>query len=348
MKQTRYKKGFIILLHAAAWVLLFSLPYLLRPSYDANDNRNHASVNETTKFITVRFNDLMLIGFFYLNAGVLMVRLLYRKKYLLYIIAVLFFLAVFSMLSFGFLKTFTFTGTYFTFRKHLPFCVFVFLFILACSIAYKTIKDKITTDNLAREKERENLKTELSLLRSQVNPHFMFNVLNNMVALARKQSDLLEPSLIKLSSLMRYMLYDTGEQSASLEKEIEYLQSYIDLQKQRFSKKITVNVTLNPPDKDYDIEPMLLIPFVENAFKHGTGMINDAQIDIDLHAINNELCFTVKNKFDAASQEIKDAARGIGLANVKRRLQLLYANKHVLKITIYNNIFMVSLQIQLD
>jgi two-component system, LytTR family, sensor kinase len=348
MKQKRYKKSLVILLHTAAWILLFSLPYLLRPSYDVNNNKNHASVNETTKFITVRFNDLMLIGFFYLNVTVLIVRLLYRKKYLLYVISVLFFLAVFSMLSFGFLKTFTFTGDYFTFRKHLPFCVFVFLFILACSIAYKTIKDKITTDNLAREKERENLKTELSLLRSQVNPHFMFNVLNNMVALARKQSDLLEPSLIKLSSLMRYMLYDTAEQSASLEKETEYLQSYIDLQKQRFGKKIAINFTVNTIDKAYEIEPMLLIPFVENAFKHGTGMITDAQIDIDLRAENSVLYFTVKNKYDAASQEIKDEAKGIGLANVKRRLELLYANKHELKINNEDNIFSVSLKIKLD
>ena len=101
----------------------------------------------------------------------------------------------------------------------------------------------------------------------------MFNVLNNMVALARKQSDQLEPSLIKLSSLMRYMLYETDEEKVSLEKETKYLQSYIDLQQQRFGKKVIINVTMYQADKMYDIEPMLLIPFVENAFKHGTGLI---------------------------------------------------------------------------
>jgi LytS/YehU family sensor histidine kinase len=235
----------------------------------------------------------------------------------------------------------------FDFRKHLFFCTFIFLLILACSIAYKTIRDKVIADNLAKEKENEYLKTELSLLRSQVSPHFMFNVLNNMVALARKQSDLLEPSLIKLSSLMRYMLYETDEEKVSLEKETEYLQSYIDLQRQRFSKKVIINVNMQTTDRLYDIEPMLLIPFVENAFKHGTGMIEHAQIDIDLKAVNNKLQFTVSNNYDPSSVEVKDKASGIGLTNVQRRLDLLYPNHHTLQITRENEKFIVSLQIDL-
>jgi LytS/YehU family sensor histidine kinase len=201
---------------------------------------------------------------------------------------------------------------------------------------------------LYKERLNENLKTELALLRSQVSPHFMFNVLNNMVALARKQSDLLEPSLIKLSSLMRYMLYETGEQKVSLEKETEYLQSYIDLQQQRFGKKVIVNVTVTPADKQYDIEPMLLIPFVENAFKHGTGMIEHAQIDINLQAMNNILHFTVKNKYAPSSSEIKDTASGIGLANVQRRLELLYSHNHELTINKDNDTFSIALQIHLN
>lgn len=338
-----------MLMHMAAWILLFSLPYLLRPSYNPNDVKHLQPANATASFITSRINDLMLICFFYLNAGVLITQLFYKKKYLWYVLAVGLCFTAFSFASFSVLKTFTFTDQFFSFRKHLPFCVFSFLFILACSIAYKTIKDKMEADNLARERQNENLKTELSLLRSQVSPHFMFNVLNNMVALARKQSELLEPSLIKLSSLMRYMLYETGEQKVSLEKETEYLQSYIDLQLQRFGKKLIVNVDVNPSDKQYEIEPMLLIPFVENAFKHGTGMIEHPQIDISLHAAGNILYFSVKNKYDAASQEVKDDASGIGLANVQRRLELLYSNhKHELVISRDNNIFNISLQIHLN
>lgn len=347
MNRKGYKKGLTILIHAAVWILLFALPALLRPGNSSESNHPEPT-DPVASFIVARFSDLLLIGFFYMNAGILMVRLFYKKKYFIYIISILFCFAAFSFLSGYATSHFIDTDHRFTIRRHLLFCIFVFLFILACSIAYKTIKDRIIADNLARERQNENLKTELSLLRSQVNPHFMFNVLNNMVALARKQSELLEPSLIKLSSLMRYMLYETGEQKVLLDKETEYLQSYIDLQQQRFGKKLAVMVTLKPADKQYEIEPMLLIPFVENAFKHGTGMIENAQIDISLSALNDKLQFTVKNKFNPASVEIRDGAGGIGLANVKRRLELLYPGKHELAISKENNIFSASLQIQLN
>jgi len=209
------------------------------------------------------------------------------------------------------------------------------------------IRDKMEADKLIKDKETERVKTELSLLRSQVSPHFMFNVLNNMVALARKQSDQLEPSLIKLSSLMRYMLYEADEQKVPLEKEIEYLQSYIDLQQQRFGKKVVVNVLLNDADKNYDIEPMLLIPFVENAFKHGTALIESPQIDIVLKARNNVLEFNVRNKYREAPEEVKDNSSGIGLANVKRRLNLLYDKDHSLDIHKNGEWFSSSLQLNL-
>src|SRR5215210_8289006 len=114
-------------------------------------------------------------------------------------------------------------------------------------------RDKLQADRLASEKETENLKTELAFLRSQVSPHFMFNVLNNMVSLARKKSEQLEPSLIKLSSLLRYMLYETDEEKVLLEREVEYLQSYIDLQKQRFGSKVKVNLVIDNFDRNCSI-----------------------------------------------------------------------------------------------
>jgi LytS/YehU family sensor histidine kinase len=232
-------------------------------------------------------------------------------------------------------------------RMHILFSFFVFLFILASSTAYQMINDRIKTERTAKEKETENLKTELSFLRSQVSPHFMFNVLNNMVALARKQSEELEPSLINLSSLMRYMLYETDEDKVDLEREIDYLQSYIDLQRQRFGKKVTVNVLFQKDDLNYSIEPMLLIPFVENAFKHGTGMIENAQIDIDLSVTNGLLQFCVRNKFSDTTLEVKDKTSGIGLNNVERRLNLLYKDHHKVLINKKDGWFTVSLQLNL-
>lgn len=342
------KKWITVLLHVVAWVLLFSLPYMLRPQSNPNQPVHPEPDPPVISFIVMRASDLMLIAFFYLNALLLIPRLLYSKKYLFYTLSVLGSIATYILLYWLIRITFTHPDRPFEFRKHVFFCTLIFIFILACSIAFKTIRDKIIADSLAQEKENEYLKTELSLLRSQVSPHFMFNVLNNMVALARKQSDLLEPSLIKLSSLMRYMLYEVGEAKVSLEKESEYLQSYIDLQQQRFGKKVTINVTMHPADKMYDLEPMLLIPFVENAFKHGTGMIEQAQIDIDLAAENGVLNFTVGNKYNETSNEIKDKASGIGLANVQRRLDLLYPKQHSLQISKKDGKFIVTLQIKLN
>lgn len=341
------KKWIVISIHAAAWILLFSLPALLSPSH--NPDEKAASLPKANMvFLVSRISDAFLISFFYLNAFLLIPKLFYKNKYFVYIISVIVIFSLYVAAIWFLWLNLTNPGKDFTFNRHLLFSTFIFLFILACSIAYKTISDKVISDRLASQKETENLKTELSLLRSQVSPHFMFNVLNNMVALARKQSDQLEPSLIKLSSLMRYMLYETDEEKVSLERETEYLQSYIDLQQQRFGKKVLINVKMCKVDKAYFIEPMLLIPFVENAFKHGTGMIENAHIDIELKAENNLLNFRVSNQYDPSSIEIKDKASGIGLTNVQRRLQLLHPGNHTLRITKDNGIFTVTLQINLS
>ncbi|MEO6549437.1 MAG: histidine kinase [Ferruginibacter sp.] len=347
MKPTWYNnKWVIVLMHSAAWLLLFSLPFLLRPSYNPND-AHPKPVADNTNFVIARINDALLISFFYFNSLFLIPRLLYKKRYVKYCVGLLVCFAFFVAQGW-LLHHYLLRDIFFTFRKHIFFSIFIFMFILACSIAYRTIRDRIISDRLAKEKENEFLKTELSLLRSQVSPHFMFNVLNNMVALARKQSDQLEPSLIKLSSLMRYMLYETGEEKVSLEKETEYLQSYIDLQQQRFGKKVIINTNMRPQDKMYFIEPMLLIPFVENAFKHGTGMIEHAQINVDLSAENDILQFKVQNRYNPSSNEVKDKASGIGLPNVQRRLELLYNRHHSLSVNKEDSTFTITLQIHLS
>lgn len=339
------KKWMIVLIHVAAWSLLFSLPSLLRPSHNPNEADIVNNGNAKAIFFISRSSDILLVTFFYLNAFLLLPRFLFKRKYFIYTFSIVFYFAVYVTTMWGLWRNFT--QMRFSFQAHLGVSIFLFLFILACSMAYKTIRDKFIQDKLAKEKETEHLKTELSLLRSQASPHFMFNVLNNMVALARKQSAELEPSLIKFSSLMRYMLYETDEEKVSLENEEEYLQSYIDLQQQRLSKKVIVTVNMCKGDKAYQIDPMLLIPFVENAFKHGTGFIENPQIDISLKANDNILYFRVSNRYDPASQQLKDKASGIGLANVKRRLDLLHPGKYKLDITKEKSLFTVSLQINL-
>jgi len=344
MKQAWYnRKWIIILFHAAAWITLYSLPFLLKPSsYDKNSHDQH----ENHHWVLYGITCTLWTASFYLNAYALIRRFMNKKRYLQFILLQVAAFIVMVMVSWSYFQLFGEPREH-NIRMDILVNIFPFLFMLACSIAYQNIEEKIVTDRLVKEKENENLKTELSFLRSQVSPHFMFNVLNNMVALARKRSEQLEPSLIKLSSLMRYMLYEANEDKVPLEKEIEYLQSYIDLQQQRFGSKVTVNVLLDVADNDCEIEPMLLIPFVENAFKHGTGLVEDAFITIELNVRNNLLQFTVRNKYNNVPNEVKDKTSGIGLVNVKRRLNLLYGNHHTLLITTHSDFFVVSLQLNL-
>ncbi len=224
----------------------------------------------------------------------------------------------------------------------------LFFLVMGTSFTYRIIMDNARAEKIRKERENENLKTELSFLRSQVSPHFIFNILNNMVSLARKKSDLLEPSLIQLSNLIRYMLYENDDEKVTLQKEIDYLKSYINLQLLRFGDDVTI--TFNPPENTghYTIEPMLLAPFVENAFKHGVGMVENPQINIML-VMDDEtgwLDFKVMNSI-APPRDSKDKSSGIGLVNVRRRLELLYKEDFSLDIMQTDSVFVTDLKLKL-
>lgn len=360
MKPVWYsKKWVIVLLHAAVWVILFSLPFLLRRSYNDKPDTSKEDVQALAAALFYVFSNLIWIGTFYLNSLLLVPKLLNKNKYWQYVLSVICLFALILVLQGG-LFIYLRKPLHFNIQGHILFNVFVFLFFLASSIAYRLISDKTKADRIAKEKENENLKTELSLLRSQASPHFMFNVLNNMVALARKKSDQLEPSLIKLSSLMRYMVYEADEEKVALEKEVEYLQSYIDLQQQRVGKNVTITTGFDKIENGHNIEPMLLIPFVENAFKHGTGFITvnkvkgsdlvvytAAEINIILTVEKGILKFIVRNRYNEDASEPKDKTSGVGLTNVKRRLNLLYNKNHTLQIDKNDGWFTVSLQLNM-
>lgn len=339
------KKHVYVLLHILFWLVLFSLPSLFKPRQESN-MPHHAPPEADRFFYQYLINCFFWISLFYINSYLLMPLFVNKKKYVkyvLYLLPVVAVLSLLNLLSFSLLLP----------AKVLSPGLFVFffmapcVFILACSIAFTMFRDKLTADRLAIQKETENLKTELAFLRSQVSPHFMFNVLNNMVSLARKKSDQLEPSLFKLSSLLRYMLYETDEDKVLLEREVEYLQSYIDLQLQRFGSKVKVNLMMEDYDRNSFIEPMLLIPFVENAFKHGTGFRQNSEINIELKSCDKVLLFRVSNYYDNSVLQVKDKTSGIGLQNVKRRLNLLYKNQHNLSINKSGNFFTVTLQLTL-
>lgn len=334
---------FRVALHAAAWVLVFSLPYLLKSPYDAQRIKRP----DAEGFLYLdSITNIFWVGVFYLNAFVLTERFIYKKKYLLYVI-ILIGLYCLIMFFHGLLFTELIKSRPFNFKISASHNLTTFLLTVAASITLKLIWDKSESDRLFQEKQEESLKTELSFLRSQISPHFVFNVLNNMVALARLKSDQLEPTIMKLSNLMQYMLYETDEEKVLLATEVEYLQSYIDLQQQRFGSKVKMNVTLNAKEDWLSIEPMMLIPFVENAFKHGVGMIETPEININLQTKDKQLLFEVSNKYNYETDEVKDKTSGIGLPNVKRRLNLLYGNQHKLSINKKDGWFSISLKLNL-
>lgn len=339
------RKWITILLHTGFWVLLYALPFFFRQPYNAGKAQPRFIMDERFEMHN-GISFLTWVALFYLNAFLLLPRYYFKKQYNRYFAAAGLVLLVFSFInwiSFRLLiPEHPFSIPLFIARYLLP-C----LFFIAISTAYAMFQDRIRTDRLAKETETENLKTELLFLRSQVSPHFLFNVLNNMVALARKGSDQLEPSLIKLASLLRYMLYETTEEKVPLEKEVAYLKSYVDLQMQRFRKMAPVYIVLKEPDAAYQIEPMLLVPFVENAFKHGVTLDPDAAIEIELSAAKGLLQLLVRNKYNEAETEQKEKSSGIGLANVARRLNLLYKDQHSLLINKKDGWFTVSLQLNL-
>ncbi len=336
----KMKRPSKLLLHIIAWAIIFLLPFIFSPEYQHNSGRTERE-NEFLYLNTV--TKVFWVLLFYLNTVFLIPKFLYRRKYMIFaLLQLLLFVAIMGI--HGVFFELIVSDWPFNFYSSSAHNMVPFLFTVLVSIAFKTVSDRLKTERVASEKQRENLRTELSFLRSQISPHFLFNVLNNIVALVRMKSEELEPTILKLSSLMQYMLYETDEEKVLLKSEVDYLKSYIDLQQQRFGNRLTLKLQMDIEEDWHAIEPMLLIPFVENAFKHGTGMVKAPVIEITLKAADNELLFVVRNMY-IELDEAKDKDSGIGLANVKRRLELLYGKHHRLTIDKANEWFAVSLQL---
>lgn len=193
----------------------------------------------------------------------------------------------------------------------------------------------------------EKLETEMKFLRSQINPHFLFNALNNIYTQVLIQSEDAPDNLLKLSAMLRYMVYECNAETVPLKKEIEYLQHYIDLKKLKDSNGLNVKVNLDTSQPELQIAPLLFAPFVENAFKH--SKVEDLQngwIEIELKTTLDSVQFEVRNSCPAKSYT-KDRVGGIGLKNVERQLQLLYPNQHDLQIEDSADQFSVYLKISL-
>ena len=338
------KKQFKTITHIIMWVIVFSLPYLLSSNYNNPYRNTSEGAREFFYLNSCMF--LLWIALFYLNKQLLVDKISNEKKYLQYTLLLLgIFIAILGSYYFLY-STFVSINTL-TLPKAIKYNLPNFLLSIAISIVFRLSQDQAKATKQLQQIQQENLEAQLAFLRSQINPHFIFNILNNIVALIRLKSTRLEPTVMQLSSLMQYMLYDTDSEKIFISTEVEYLQNYIDLQQQRFEDKVKVITNINLNNEWAKIEPMLLIPFVENAFKHGVGMIPTPMIALELQVEENVLFLKVRNKYSQTDIQNCENRSGIGLSNVKKRLNLLYANRHVLTIEKKDSWFNVDLQIQL-
>jgi len=197
--------------------------------------------------------------------------------------------------------------------------------------------------------EKQHIASELALLKAQINPHFFFNTLNNIYALTYSDIPVSREAILKLSRMMRYLLYETPLERALLSQEISFMNDYIELMKLRLHTCTTLEVQEFKSDHEYSVAPMLLLPFIENAFKHGTSSLNKTTILIALNAHDGLLTLKVKNQIHANKDAVGDTNGGIGLVNTKRRLDLLYPGRHSLMIDedIENKMYQVELKIEL-
>jgi len=216
-------------------------------------------------------------------------------------------------------------------------------FFIISGCLMKFTLDWFSNIRIQRSLETEKKDMELQFLKSQLNPHFLFNSLNNIYSLAYQKSDKTADAILKLSEILRYMIYESNDSWVALSTEIEYVNSYIELQKLRFKDGAAIEMTVNGEIEDQQILPLVLISFVENAFKHGVA--NDPSDPIRINIIANKkiLHFSITNKKNASN---KDEMGGVGLNNVERRLQLLYPERY--KLNIVNSATHYTSELMLD
>ncbi len=231
------------------------------------------------------------------------------------------------------------------------YSIFTLHFLVAgFSTIFKIVSDWAKHQREKQVLETKTMESELNFLRSQINPHFLFNTLNNLYALTLKKSDKAPEIVIKLSEMMRYMLYECNEKEVPLIKEVNYLRNYLDLEKLRQSKEIDIQLKVNGMVTNQRIAPLMFIPFIENSFKHGLkNQIHEGYVHITLDVKREQVHLNVVNS-KAPTLPVRSGKRsgGIGLVNVKKRLGLIYPKQHTLEIQDNPNDYVVDLTIDLD
>ncbi|MBS7566032.1 sensor histidine kinase [Mucilaginibacter sp. Bleaf8] len=292
-------------------------------------------VSAVSLLITFGVFGLANVGLFYLNYLFYIPRFLDTKQYRKYITALVLTILCIGVSKYGLrvvLHPYIVSGSekeQLHFWSYFLSTVFTSVLFIFLSIVLQFTVDWFLNERIQRDLENQRLTAELALLKSQINPHFLFNSLNSIYSLAYQRADNTPDAILKLSEIMRYMLYECNDNKVDLAKELQYLQNYIDMQKIRFGKNAYVDFEVNGVVTNQRIVPLLLISFIENAFKHGVANDAESPIVLKININDGHLDFYMHNKKHLLN---RDAAGGIGLSNVKRRLNLLYHNKYNLVI----------------
>lgn len=341
------KKLLTITIHVAAWACFFLLPIVFFPR--PRDGEFQFSETMIWRFICI---DAYLVLFYYSNTLFLIPRLLTKKKwfwYTLIIIALLFLFLFLHKVFDDLVRTEIADKIKFRGPRRRRFYLYpftgssaVFFLVFTVSTCSRVIQEWLGIESKKQEIENEKLGTELSFLKSQINPHFLFNTLNNIYSLAVVKSDATADAVLKLSSIMRYVLYETKNDIVLLDKEIQFIRHYIELQKVRLTDKVTIEFIVEGETEAKQIAPLILIAFVENAFKYGVSSKEVSQIFFQIKVTEDEISFTAKNDI-VSSDKGNENNTGIGLKNTRRRLELLYPDAHQLTVGEENRKFIVNL-----
>lgn len=287
----------------------------------------------------------LLILIFYSNSEVIVPRVLLKGKNYLYILitlagALLFYWMIvyfeqFSLYAEKMHEIFNPGKPFIAKKRWLPGDVFqllLYLISIGLSTSVSLVQKWQKDEAMRRELDRQRIDTELSYLKAQINPHFFFNTLNNIYALTNLDVSKAQEALLKLSRMMRYVLYENQKNETLLSKEVKFIADYIELMKMRLSTKVKLVVQIDEPKDDLVIAPMLFLPFLENCFKHGVSSQKDSEILIKMELMGDTVFFETKNHVFPINPDSPEAKEnGIGLVNTKRRLSLLYPEKHRLK-----------------
>ncbi len=222
------------------------------------------------------------------------------------------------------------------------------LFLVVFSLGLRVLERNSQIEKLQKETEKAKLNSELAFLKSQISPHFLFNTLNNIYSLIRINPEDSQNAVLKLSKLMRYLLYESEQGNTRLSSEIGFMQNYIDLMKLRMSERVELKIEFPNDYEDVSIPPLLFVPFIENAFKHGISYREKSFIEIRMELSGNLISFKCANSIVKQTVDEDTSHNGIGLDNAVKRLNLLFPGKHDLQINKSDKIYVIILKINLS